>query len=386
MRELEYAFPSAAACISRLHMRSKGLAGICRHIPILPNSGIETARVCTSGRSLRMEINPEFWERLSEHDRTLILAHEAFHIALGHLGRGRGYPQQMMNVAADAITNDWLIHELDLDLSPQLLEQVITMETVGLENGSALSMEHVMSQMKFETCVQMLSMSTWASEHAFIGEGLADEQIRGVVRRLTPAEIQDIGWSPYAVEVQKDELQHVSMHAAAEIMRLLAVGRHGRRDCQQHTWIREPRRMSDGLLIPHADEVKNASGCHVRFYLDSSGSMNGFEDMLLGCTEELKRNDISVSKFWFDTQVHPCEKRFMSGGGGTDFRCIASHAASSPRFDMAVVITDGYAPRAEVQNASKWLWLITEDGSHHAVGHMRWKPISWAFRKRKASK
>jgi hypothetical protein len=386
MHTFEPAFPSANACLSRLQMKSKGLAAICRNIRIIPNAGISTARICLRGRTVSMEISPSFWDRISEDDRTFVLAHEAFHVALGHINRGKGYPQQVMNVAADAVTNDWLLHELDLKTSPQLQSQMVTMDSVGLESGSALSMEHVMSLLQFTACMEALKGSIWASEHVFVREGSADEAIRDIMRSLSDAERQDIGWSPHAMNARKEELRHVSMNAANTIMKMLVAGRHGRKSAVQHTWAREPRRMSEGLLVPDSDEVRSATGCHVRFYLDSSGSMGGLEDMLLGCADELENNDVTVSKFWFDTKVHPSEKRFLFGGGGTDFGCISSHAASHAQFDLAVVITDGYAPRAEVHNGHKWLWLITEGGSHHAVGHLRWKPISWAFRQRKASR
>lgn len=377
------ALPTVSACMSRLQMKSKGLAAICRQLPIVPNDRIGTARIFMEGRLIRMEINPSFWLSMTEDDRTFILAHEAFHVALGHIGRGKGYPQQVMNVAADAVTNDWLMHDLELSISQKLKSEVITMESVGLEAGSALSMEHVMSNLHFATCNKALQMSRWAGEHAPISDGLAENIIQGIMRGMTEEERKDIGWSPFAIDAGKQELRQVSVHAAVEILRMLLAGRSGRRRAVRHTWAREPRRLSDGLLIPDAEESNDASGCHVRFYLDSSGSMGGLEELLFGCTEELERHEVSVSKFWFDTKVHPCEKRRAFGGGGTDFRCIGLHAQESAGFDLAVVVTDGYAPRASVKDPCKWLWLIVDGGSHHAVAHMRWKPFSWAFRRKK---
>lgn len=361
------------------------MAAVCRQLPIVPNRDIETARVCLDGRNLRMEINPRFWMGLTEDDRTFVLGHEAFHVALGHISRGRGYPQQIMNVAADAVTNDWLLNELGLEISDALRSQVITMESLDLEDCSGRSMEHVMSNLHFSVCMKALRSSRWVGDHKPCGEVEAEGAIREIMNRMSREERQDIGWSPYANTAHREEVKQASMHAAGAIVRMLTRGRHGTNSSTQHTWIREPRRMSSGLLMPDTADIKNTNGCHVRFYLDSSGSMNGLEGVLVGCTEELERKDISVSRFWFDTQVHGYEKRVRFGGGGTDFGIVSRHADANPKFDLAIVLTDGFAPQVQVKDKSRWLWLITDGGSSHAVQHMRWKPVSWAFRLKSSS-
>jgi hypothetical protein len=379
LRCVDHNLPAVEVAISRLSMKSLGLAGICRNMRIVANHDIQTARVCISRRKIWMEISPNFWRRISESDRVFVLAHEAFHIAMGHIERGKEYAQELMNIAADAITNGFLIDEMNFDVSDALQDQVITIESLNLDMYRSETMEEVMSLITYPLALKTIRICQWVSEHASATKEDAHKAISDLFSHLDSTEKADIGWSNYALAAREREMNRVGVHAAQAILRMVVRGKHGLRTSQHYTWTQEPRRMCEGLLLPSLEETSSLNGCLVRFYLDCSGSMYGLEDMMAGCVRTMEAHDVEVSQYWFDTQVHQTDKSSILSGGGTDFKCIAEHASIHPNFDLSVVITDGYAAQVSIPNHRKWLWLITEGGSSHAVRTMCWKPFSWAF-------
>lgn len=65
---------------------------------------------CTNGK--KVMYNPEFFESLSEDERTFTLAHEAMHIAFDHVKRAKDGEKdpELWNMATDAVINQMLDH------------------------------------------------------------------------------------------------------------------------------------------------------------------------------------------------------------------------------------------------------------------------------------
>lgn len=65
---------------------------------------------CTNGK--KVMYNPEFFESLSEDERTFTLAHEAMHIAFDHVKRAKDGEKDpgLWNIATDAVINQMLEH------------------------------------------------------------------------------------------------------------------------------------------------------------------------------------------------------------------------------------------------------------------------------------
>lgn len=69
--------------------------------------GIETA--CTNG--IKISINPEYMDKLSEKEQIFVFAHEMFHIIFDHIARLEGKDPYYWNIATDAVINSILKNE-----------------------------------------------------------------------------------------------------------------------------------------------------------------------------------------------------------------------------------------------------------------------------------
>lgn len=367
-------------CVSALSMHSGSLAAIIRSIKMRCNEEIDTARVCLNDGSFHLEISPKFWADIEQKDRVFLLAHEAMHIAMGHLIRGKNLPQQIMNVAADAVVNDHILEVLKMPLSEKLEEQVITTEKLHV--FSASSMETVAAKLNYNQCNRIVVSTAWPREHQSAEEADVDQALEDLARRMMPGSLSEIGWTTLGSKAHHRETKAIQVRAAETIVRYLRRGRRGRQEDQVESWSKEHRRCTGELIIPGSADGLVKLGCKVNFYMDSSGSMAELADMVTGCAEELSRRGVFVERFCFDTSVYAVQRRRWAGGGGTDFRCVIQHAEEKKNSDLNLVITDGFANPVRAKDPSKWLWLITDGGTSKCVGSMPHKPVTWAFPKR----
>jgi len=368
-----------AHALAILELKSAGLAAICRHLPKFADERIQTACVMMEGGRLSLRVCPRFWNGLDVEGKAFVLAHEAIHVAFCHMARGKYFHQSIMNVAADAVTNDMLQDVYKMSPPSNIADKIITRELVGafLED----SMESIIAKLNTDICTLILKSSTWACDHHHYEAGEMSQAVEKLIGSLPENARKDLKWTNSGTAVETRMLRNKSMKAAKKIIDHLRRGRHGLGERQTYSWTKEPRRSSDNLLIPSQEDYKNKSKCRINMYLDSSGSMYSLEEQLLGCGRELQRRGVECDLFWFDTVVYKIGARRQTcvGGGGTDFRAVVKHAEEKENVDLNLVITDGMAASVRVKNPSRWLWLITEGGSWAALGGMPQKPVSWAF-------
>jgi predicted metal-dependent peptidase len=367
-------------CVSALSMHSGSLAAIIRSIKMRCNEEIETARVCLNDNLFHLEISPKFWEEIEHKDRVFLLAHEAMHIAMGHLIRGKNLPQQVMNVAADSVVNDHLLEVFNMPVSDRMAEQVITTEKLNV--FSASSMETIAAKLNYNQCNRIILCRAWPREHQSAEEVDVDQALEDLARRMVPGSLSEIGWTTLGSKAQHMEKKAIQVRAADTIIRYLRRGRRGRQEDQVETWSKEHRRATGELIIPGSVDDISKIGCKINLYMDSSGSMAELAEMVTGCAEELSRRGVAVERFCFDIDVYAVQKRRWAGGGGTDFRCVIKHAECKNNSDLNLVITDGFANPVRAKEPSKWMWLITDGGTSKCVGSMPHKPVTWAFPKR----
>jgi predicted metal-dependent peptidase len=78
---------------------------------IVLSNAVPTAGVCfdENGKSIRMAINPEYFESLTETERVALLIHECSHVDRLHLIRGKDYEDKTrFNIAADLAINSYI--------------------------------------------------------------------------------------------------------------------------------------------------------------------------------------------------------------------------------------------------------------------------------------
>jgi len=371
-----------ANALAILELKSAGLAAICRHLPKFADERIQTACVMMDGGKLSLRVCPRFWNGLDVEGKTFILAHEAIHVAFCHMVRGKHFHQSVMNVAADAVTNDMLQDVYKMSPPSSLAGKIITGELVGACWDD--SMESIIAKLNTNICTMILKEKTWASDHRHYEVDDMSQAVEKLIGSLPENARKDLKWTNGGTAAETRILRNKSMTAAKKLLDHLRRGRHGLGERQTYSWTKEPRRSSDNLLIPCLEESKNKSKCRINMYLDSSGSMHFLEEQLLGCGRELQHRGVECDLFWFDTVVYKIGARRQTyvGGGGTDFGAVVKHAEEQKNVDLNLVITDGMAASVRVKNPSGWLWLITEGGSGAALRGMPQKPVSWAFQQK----
>lgn len=87
--------------------RYKNFFDIVAETEVEIDYGIETA--CTNG--IKIFINPEYMNKLSEKEQIFVFAHEMFHIVFDHIARSEGKDPYYWNIATDAVINSILNNE-----------------------------------------------------------------------------------------------------------------------------------------------------------------------------------------------------------------------------------------------------------------------------------
>ena len=67
---------------------------------------------CTDMKHLLFD--PEFAEQLSEEEMVFVMLHEVLHCSLSHCTRGRGYHQEIYNIAADIVVNSDILYDMGI--------------------------------------------------------------------------------------------------------------------------------------------------------------------------------------------------------------------------------------------------------------------------------
>ena len=102
--------------VARLLMNEPFFAALSRRIDKSVNRGIPTAAVFVDPKSaqFRMWYNPEFFNRITDNERTAVLKHEFYHLIFEHVTGRRpdGENMMMWNYATAVAFNSHLMGQL----------------------------------------------------------------------------------------------------------------------------------------------------------------------------------------------------------------------------------------------------------------------------------
>jgi predicted metal-dependent peptidase len=143
---------------------------------------------------------------------------------------------------------------------------------------------------------------------------------------------------------------------------------------------------------PHENQV-NASRVFVA--LDTSGSIaDETIAELVNVIKTLPEDQYQITYAWFDTELYKVEDfEHPVGRGGTSFQAIENvvkgkskiwqedYGYSTPRNmrqgeevelypDIVIVLTDGEAATPDLEHPSRWIFVLTEDGTDHYLNHI----------------
>jgi len=311
---------------------------------------------------LALFYNPEFVISLTTPQLKAVLKHEALHVTLNHISRGRSLNRKAYNLAADAAINCNLT-----DLPPNC----ILPKTIGCEDFKS-------SDEYYKALMSKLEKADGDEEKAFAGlhttddhsmwddveEGsLADDKLKQAAAASVKAQEKN-GWGDwngnFVQEIMAANKPVVNWKREVRyfINQIVMIGKKTSRS--------RPNRRT-GIINP-GHKKDYTSKILVAF--DTSGSvsdaeLNAFATELNGLITYVKTDFIT-----FDHQLHgePIEfskrkrKYKIVGRGGTSFDPVIALAAER-KYDGLIIFTDGYAPYPPKPKGLRVLWALCEQHS-----------------------
>ena len=357
---------------------------------------------CTDGKSI--DVNPKWFGPLPIKERVFVLCHEVLHTILHHVPRLRqwidtglgpdGEPVDfaLLNQAADAVINDWLI-ESGVGSMPAGANQ-------GVHHPGVITYEHTVDEAycilkKRQPPQPPQSGGGGAGEgdgeqgqgdpgaqprdkgfdqHLMQGESshqqLSDEEVQRAVQSAAAA-AKTQGDLPAALKRLVDDVCEPQVNWREQLQ--LLVQTHAGRD--EATWRRpNKRRLAVAPQIYLPGRHSHRAGCIV-MYGDTSGSISDqewshFKGEMAAIVEMLNPEECFIGSC--DTEAHPPhvveaadDVRLYEpeGGGGTHMPAIFDRVEREGiQPDVLVILTDGYTDFGE-QPPYPVVWVMTTDQS-----------------------
>jgi predicted metal-dependent peptidase len=323
---------------------------LCFSLRISFNSEIPTA--CVDGVS--MLINPKFFMSLNPAEQVFLLVHEAMHVALLHIIRGKGLNHSRYNVAADHVINLMLI------------ERGFSMPKMGLADPQYKSMST-------EEVYKLLPENTPPPPMSDIGEAApmeASEMQSHVEDMIVRASVQS--------QMDQDAAGTIPGDIQIFLNRLLKPKLPWNRILQKYVttlsksdyaFSKPNKRYMPEYFIPG---LKSDKLMDIAVAVDVSGSVSqkDFDRMvseLHGIFRMMKPEKITLVHF--DTEikhVHPIrnlldlKKSTFTGGGGTAIKPLTEWADEN-KPQLLLVFTDGYFGFHGAATKVNTIWLIHEN-------------------------
>ena len=373
---------------------------------------IPTAAVAAEkeGGEIHFFFNPNFLDRLTVDELAFIMAHEAIHVASGHLVK-REYPI-LWNICTDVCVNTWLLDKSDLQLRNPIKESMWDAAKVEMNPNDIINYveaddlyEMLLPRMKaMEKKLMKIiaeyqknamsgdlqekmqgdgidgpdsnslkegegesSAGSTMDEHKdwdAVGQQAMDNVLRdlennGDLKRARTAGKMPVGVERRFADINQDFNweKHIERFMASIPKRV-------------DTWERPNRRLaaggfdpSDPLAPPMVPGSKMFYEYTVLVYADMSGSIGDDEVSRFRSVLLKKPHEVGIKAFSFDTEIYEWpnwETDMPKGGGGTSFRRVVEHAQQQKgRVDGIIVLTDGYDTEPSPNKPGKWLWIST---------------------------
>lgn len=352
---------------------------------------------------IKLRINPQFWDSISEVHRYGLVKHEVLHIVLRHLVFLKSYANRgIFNIAADLVVNQFIAPE-------QLPEGAVTLDFFKpLEKTHGLYLEkdkgvdyyyekllHFLQKPSSlpspadgkeasETARQhaeavLRQISQWLSEssevmkkHRFWEEfaALDSSEMRVMEQFIKNATKQAIqrsrlkahGKLPgHLLEVLEAAIADTPLVNWRRVLRLFAASSNS--TFLKNTIRRPSKRYGvvPGLRLNRRHEIL--------LTIDTSGSIQQ-EDLSLFFSEiyHIWRQGARVTIAECDTQIHRIypyrgeTPKAVAGRGGTRFD-EPIRLANERMPDALIYFTDGYAPKPDISARMPVLWVLTTNAN-----------------------
>ncbi len=362
-------------------------------IPKAFDTTVPTAAVAPFQRQMvKLIVNPEFWESLSEEHRYGLIKHEVLHIVLRHLTFIKSYSnRRIFNIAADLVVNQYID-------PPQLPVGAITLAFfkplesthqffLEAEKGVGYYYDKLLSLLQNRTPA---SVGNAASDAVFraLDDWMQGEQEAILKHRfwedfaaLDSSELRVL--EQFVKNATKQALQRVHRKRGHLPGHLLAALEAAVADAPLVNWrrilrlfaassnstflkntIRRPSKrygVVPGIRLNRHHELVLA--------VDTSGSVS-IEELGLFFNEirHIWRRGTRITVLECDKAIHRSypykgiTPEFVSGRGGTHFDAPIIWA-NEQKPDALIYFTDGHAPTPSVAARMPILWVITSGGT-----------------------
>lgn len=343
---------------------------------------VPTAGVSKQGINYRIDINPDFWEKLSHEHRLGLIHHELLHICFFHLLRREEFENHMIaNIAMDIEINQYIP-------SGNLPEGGMTLNTfpeLKLEpkKGTRYYYDKLMEQaQKNDEKIQQM-LDAMANGDMTDGDGNLMpnhewedfDELSDTEKKLLGAQIdhhlkelanqmKSRGSVPGEMKDYIDSLftEKPSKFDWKGYLRRFSGG--SSRVYTKKLQRKENRRYADDAGL----KIKQRR--HMLLAIDTSGSVSQTElEEFLNEIGHIHKTGTEVTVLQCDTRVtsvelfNPKKKFVITGRGGTDFQPIIDYANSNSRkFTGLCIFTDGEAP-APTACTLRTLWVHSSASS-----------------------
>jgi len=382
--------PIEKVCVQLL-LREPFYGHFLMGIPKAFDTTVPTAAVAPFQRQMvKLIVNPDFWETLSEEHRYGLIKHEVLHIVLRHLTALKSYANRhVFNIAADLVVNQYLTPQ-QLPISAITLDFFKPLEPthrlfLEAEKGVGYYYEKMIGLLQNRTDGSeagnaiFRTLDAWmqgdeeaTAKHRFWDEfaGLNSSEIRVVEQFVKNATKQALQ------RVQHKNRGHLPAHLLEELQAAVA-------DAPLVNWRRVLRLFaasSNSTLLKNTIRRPSKrygvvpgirlNRCHdLVLAVDTSGSISN--DQLKLFFSEIRhiwRQGARITVVECDQIIHstyPYKGKTpdaVSGRGGTQFDAPIAWA-NEQKPDALIYFTDGHAPAPLVAARMPILWVITSGGA-----------------------
>lgn len=352
------------------HPKAVFICTMCLMMKQIEDDTIPTAQ--TDGISIYY--NPDFFLKTPRKARITLLAHEAFHPALQHIGRfgGKFTDHDRFNRAADYVINDLLVlagfepipnwlHDVKYrGMSTEKVYDLLTGEDAAAQqSGGPIPGIGVWGDLRDPT-----------KDNPGITPAEVSRHIQGVISAAAAATEMggaDAGDIPNDVQVFLKSLLKPKLPMASHLRRFFTALAK-----TDYSWRKINRRFRP-MLLPG---LRGESLCHLAFAYDMSGSVSDkdtqrYVSEVVGVMRNLKPSEMTVVQF--DTEIKSVHRIKtlqqlanveLRGRGGTWIDPLMEWAKKHKPTAL-VVFTDGEYSHPTINPGMPVLWMIHGRSKDH---------------------
>jgi predicted metal-dependent peptidase len=352
-------------------------------VPVFTKS-IKTAGVKfdRDGNVINFLFNTEFWDSLSDYEKSFIICHECLHVCLSHGTRTKNdKTPKITNIALDIVVNHMLVRKFDFNrdkLSNELNNSLCWVDTVFYDEESDNEcFEYYYNRIKKECTTFMSSID----DHSGLSESDWNEAGQEINKKLTHEEKHNLeetlvstGTTAGSLLIKADMSEPVKKKRKWETVIKSWSKKYIKKGLKEtEQWARLNRRFSfcsTDMFLPSEMEIEdkeeNKNKIDILFFQDTSDSCFSFKDRFFKAARSLPENKFNIEFCCFDTEVYETsiESGELYGFGGTSYQVLEEYITKKvndgQKYPEAIfVISDGYGDSICPKYPKRWYFFLS---------------------------